>query len=60
MIFRTITNVEEHIKNSLISETSTSDSAYHNLKIIDDSIEIKRQFDHEIIQNALTFNEQVY
>lgn len=57
---RTITNVEEHIKNSLISETSTSDSAFHNIKIIADSIEIKRQLDPEIVQRAVLFNEQVF
>ena len=58
-MFRTINNVEEHIKSSLISETLTTNSAFRNLKINTESIEIKRQLDPEIIKNSLILNDQV-
>ena len=57
-IRRTITNVEEHIKNALISEIS-SDSVYKNIKIDPDSIEIKRLLDHELLKSASFFQESV-
>jgi hypothetical protein len=56
---RTITNVEEHIKNAFISETALSESTFRNLKIDDDTMEIKRQMDPEILRQAAFFREQV-
>lgn len=56
LFYRTITNVEEHIKNALISETS-SDSVYKNIKIDADSIEIKRLLDHELLKSASFFQD---
>jgi hypothetical protein len=56
---RTITNVEEHIKNTLVSETASTDSTYRNLKIDIDSIEIKRQLDPDVLQKAAFIHEQV-
>lgn len=56
---RTITNVEEHIKNAFVSETALSDSTFRNLKIDDDTMEIKRQLDPEILREAAFFREQV-
>lgn len=53
IFFRTISNVEEHIKNSLLSETSS----FRNLKINHDSIEIKRQLDPEVLQQAALIKE---
>jgi hypothetical protein len=58
-IFRTITNVEEHIKNAFISESDQFDSTYHNIKIDNNSVEIKRQLDPEILQKAALFRLQV-
>ena len=58
-LFRTITNVEEHIKNAFISETGISDSTYRSMKIDIDTIEIKRQLDPEILQKAAFIYEQV-
>lgn len=55
IIFRTITNVEELIKNSLMSEMST----FRNLKIDEDSIEIKRQLDPEALQQAALIRDEV-
>lgn len=57
--FRTITNVEEHIKNAFISETALSDSSFRHLKIDYDSIEIKRQLDPEILRQAAYSQDQV-
>jgi hypothetical protein len=51
--------VEELIKNAFMSETLASDSAFKNLKIHPDSIEIKRQLDPEILQQAAFIHEQV-
>ena len=59
LLFRTITNVEEHIKNAFISESGISDSTYRNMKIDIDTIEIKRQLDPEILQKAAFIYEQV-
>jgi hypothetical protein len=56
---RTITNVEDHIKNAFISETAQSDSTFRNLKIDDDTIEIKRQLDPEVLRQAAFFRDQV-
>jgi hypothetical protein len=56
---RTITNVEEHIKNAFISETALSDSSFRHIKIDDDTMEIKRQLDPEILREAALFREQV-
>lgn len=56
---RTITNVEEHIKNAFISEIAYSDSAFRSLKIDTDTIEIKRQLDPEVLRQASLFGEQV-
>lgn len=56
---RTITNVEEHIKNAFISETALSESTFRNLKIDDGTMEIKRQLDPEILREAAFFREQV-
>lgn len=58
-VFRTITNVEEHIKNAFISETALSDSNFRHLKIDYDSIEIKRQLDPEILRQAAYSQDQV-
>lgn len=58
-ILRTITNVEEHIKNAFISETALSDSNFRHLKIDYDTIEIKRQLDPEILRQAAYSQEQV-
>lgn len=57
--FRTITNVEEHIKNAFISETANSDSQFRSLKFDDATMEIKRQLDPEILREAAFFREQV-
>lgn len=56
---RTITNVEEHIKNAFISEIALSESTYRNLKIDDSTIEIKRQLDPDILRQAALLREQV-
>lgn len=56
---RTITNVEEHIKNAFISETALSDSSFRHIKIDDETMEIKRQLDPEILREAALFREQV-
>lgn len=58
-IFRTITNVEEHIKNAFISETALTGSNFRSLKIDDDTMEIKRQLDPEILRHAALFRDQV-
>lgn len=59
LVFRTITNVEEHIKNAFISETALSDSNFRHLKIDYDTIEIKRQLDPEILRQAAYSQDQV-
>ena len=51
--------MEEHIKNAFISETSTIDSTFKNLKIDSDTIEIKRLLDQEVLRQASFFKEQV-
>lgn len=58
-LLRTITNVEEHIKNAFISETAHAESTFRSLKIDDATMEIKRQLDPEVLRQAAFFRDQV-
>ncbi|XP_059616271.1 mucin-2 [Phlebotomus argentipes] len=48
----TMTNVEEHIKNSLLNEVTSSNSSFRNIKIDPDSIEVKRSLDVEALKSS--------
>lgn len=49
---RTMTNVEEHIKNSLLNEVTSSNSSFKNIKIDPESIEVKRSLDVEALKSS--------
>lgn len=51
--------MEQHIKNAFISETALSDSSFRHITIDENSIEIKRQLDPEILRQAAYSQEQV-
>uniref|UniRef100_A0A182YFS9 Uncharacterized protein n=1 Tax=Anopheles stephensi TaxID=30069 RepID=A0A182YFS9_ANOST len=54
----TINNVEEHIRTAFLSEVLNPNSAFKNIRIDPDSIEIKRLLDQEVLKTALlTRNE---
>uniref|UniRef100_A0A182LSG0 SEA domain-containing protein n=1 Tax=Anopheles culicifacies TaxID=139723 RepID=A0A182LSG0_9DIPT len=54
----TINNVEEHIRTAFLSEVLNPSSAFKNIRIDPDSIEIKRLLDQEVLKTALlTRNE---
>uniref|UniRef100_A0A1B0CYJ1 Uncharacterized protein n=1 Tax=Phlebotomus papatasi TaxID=29031 RepID=A0A1B0CYJ1_PHLPP len=48
----TMTNVEEHIKNSLLNEVTSSNSSFKNIKIDPESIEVKRSLDVEALKSS--------
>ncbi|XP_052898113.1 uncharacterized protein LOC128304910 [Anopheles moucheti] len=49
----TINNVEEHIRTAFLSEVLNPNSAFKNIRIDPDSIEIKRLLDQEVLKTAL-------
>ncbi|XP_040169066.1 mucin-2 [Anopheles arabiensis] len=49
----TINNVEEHIRTAFLSEVLNPSSAFKNIRIDPDSIEIKRLLDQEVLKTAL-------
>jgi len=58
--YRTINNVESHIKNALLQELLLQDSAFKNIKIDPETVEIKRLLDHEVLRTATFVREQVH
>ncbi|GAB0098565.1 hypothetical protein DMENIID0001_143110 [Sergentomyia squamirostris] len=48
----TMTNVEDHIKNSLLNEVTSFNSSFRNIKIDPESIEVKRSFDAEALKSS--------
>lgn len=52
-----MTNVEEHIKQSLQQEVTSPASPFKSIKIDHDSMEVKRLLDHEILNTASFMRE---
>ncbi|XP_055682003.1 mucin-2 [Lutzomyia longipalpis] len=48
----TMINVEEHIRNSLLNEVTSSNSSFKNIKIDPESIEVKRSLDVEALKTS--------
>uniref|UniRef100_A0A182K7I4 SEA domain-containing protein n=1 Tax=Anopheles christyi TaxID=43041 RepID=A0A182K7I4_9DIPT len=56
----TINNVEEHIRTAFLSEVLNPNSAFKNIRIDPDSIEIKRLLDQEVLKTALLTRHEPY
>lgn len=57
--FRTINNVEEHIRQAVLSELANPNSVFKNIRVDPDTIEIKRLLDREVIKTAFLKKEEV-
>lgn len=54
---RTSVNVEEQIKQSLLQEVTSLGSAFKNLKIDQETMDVKRLLDHEMLKTASFMRE---
>lgn len=57
---RTINNVEEHIRQAILSELANPHSTFKNIRVDPDSIEIKRLLDHDVLRTAFLTKEEVF
>jgi len=57
--YRNILSVEEYIKESLFLETSASKSLYRSIRLDNDSMEIKRILDEQVVRSAGILKEAV-
>lgn len=57
--FRTINNVEEHIRLAVLSELANPNSVFKNIRVDPDTIEIKRLLDQEVLKTAFLTKEEV-
>lgn len=51
--------MEEHIRTAFLSEVLNPSSAFKNIRIDPDSIEIKRLLDQEVLKTALLTRHEV-
>lgn len=52
-----MTNVEEHIKQSLMQEVTSSASPFKSIKIDPETMDVKRLLDHDILKTASFMRE---
>ncbi|XP_062706183.1 mucin-5AC [Aedes albopictus] len=56
----TINNVEEHIRQAVLSELANPNSVFKNIRVDPDTIEIKRLLDREVIKTAFLKKEETF
>ncbi|KAL9701330.1 hypothetical protein quinque_004771 [Culex quinquefasciatus] len=56
----TINNVEEHIRQAILSELANPHSTFKNIRVDPDSIEIKRLLDHDVLRTAFLTKEEPF
>lgn len=54
---RTMTNVEEHIKQSLLQEVTSLGSPFKTIKIDQETMDVKRLLDHDMLKTASFMRE---
>lgn len=52
-----MTNVEEHIKQSLLQEVTSLGSPFKNIKIDQETMDVKRLLDHDMLKTASFMRE---
>lgn len=52
-----MTNVEEHIKQSLLQEVTSNGSPYRSIKIDPETMDVKRLLDHDMLKTASFMRE---
>lgn len=52
-----MTNVEEHIRQSLLQEVTSAGSPFKTIKIDPDTMDVKRLLDHDMLRTASFMRE---